>query len=239
MPFRSFCILMARMIRLVLFDVDGTLIQAGGAGRLAIERAWLDAYGIPNAAEGIVFGGRTDASLVEELYRSHDVVRDPLRHAIFEQAYPHLLAEYLCRTQGHCLDGSRELVRLLQDQAPDVVRGLLTGNSRLAAEIKLRHFDFWDSFELGAFGDDDACRNRLAALAKERAERHLGETLRPVEVVVVGDTLYDVACAQSIGALSLAVSTGSGSYEELHAAGPTKLVRSLAEESVGCFIRGR
>ena len=230
---------MPRKIRLALFDVDGTLISAGGAGRLAIERAWLAAYGIRQAAEGIDFGGRTDASLIEELYRTHGLAQDPDRHALFELAYPHLLAEYLGRVEGRCLAGSRELLRSLRLDAPGVVVGLLTGNSRLAAEIKLRHFDLWDAFVLGAYGDDDGCRNRLASLAKIRAERYLGRQIEGEEVVVVGDTIYDVECAQSIGAGSLAVTSGSGSFEALRKAGASTVVRSLSEVSVDGVAEGR
>ena len=112
---------------------------------------------------------------------------------------------------------------------PKVVLGLLTGNARLAAEIKLRHFGLWDPFVLGAFGDDHACRDQLAAIAKVRGESYLERKLIGREVLIVGDTLHDIQCAQSIEAVSLAVATGGVSFNELQAANPDYLVQSLTE----------
>ena len=216
------------MIRLVLFDIDGTLISAGGAGKQAIERAWKEVYGIPDCLAGVDLGGRTDASLFEDLYRAHGVERKPSLHPLFVSVYFHLLHECLHFSDGSCLEGSSDFLNSLT-LYPHIVLGLLTGNARLAAEIKLRHFDLWDPFVFGAFGDDHACRDQLATIAKGRGESFLGRELAGEEVLIVGDTLHDIQCARSIEAVCLAVATGGVSFDALQVASPDYLVQSLAE----------
>jgi phosphoglycolate phosphatase len=217
------------VIRLVLFDIDGTLISAGGAGRHAIERAWKEVYGIPDCLAGVDLGGRTDASLFEDMYRVHGIDLNPSMHQLFVSAYLHLLHECLHVSDGSPLEGSSDFLNSLIGLYPDIVLGLLTGNARLAAEIKLRHFGLWDPFVLGAFGDDHACRDQLATIAKGRGESFLGRELVGGEVLIVGDTLHDIQCARSIEAVCLAVATGGVSFDTLQGANPDYLVQSLAE----------
>lgn len=224
------------VIRLVLFDIDGTLISAGGAGGCALERAFEEVYGVPQCLAGISLGGRTDASLFEEMYRVSEIEKKPVEHQRFIAVYYHLLHEYLQGSHGACLKGSKELVQNLAGLYPDIVLGLLTGNARLAAEIKLRHFNVWDPFVLGAFGDDHSCRDRLAAMAKDRAERHLGQELEGGEVLVVGDTLHDIRCAQSIEAVCLAVATGGVPFDKLRGGGPDYLVHDLTDVDVCAIV---
>jgi len=226
------------VIRLILFDIDGTLISAGGAGRYAIERAWKEVYGIPDCLAGVDLGGRTDASLFEDLYRAHGIELKPSMHQLFVSAYFHLLHECLHVSDGSCLEGSSDFLNRLVGLYPDIVLGLLTGNARLAAEIKLRHFGLWDPFVLGAFGDDHACRDQLATIAKGRGESFLGRELVGDEVLIVGDTLHDIQCARSIEAVCLAVATGGVSLDALQVANPDYLVQSLAEVDAE-FIVGR
>ena len=107
--------------------------------------------------------------------------------------------------------------------------GLLTGNIQLGAEIKLRRFGLWDYFEFGGFADDDEDRNQIAAAAFQRAQRLLGKDLQPAEVVVVGDTPWDVRCGRFIGAKVLAVATGGAKLEELQALAPDWAVPDLTQ----------
>ena len=100
--------------------------------------------------------------------------------------------------------------------------GLLTGNIRLGAEIKLRHFNLWDAFQTGAFADDHEERDQIAAVARQRGSRILGTELRGDEVVVIGDTPLDIRCARAIGAKALAVATGGAKLAELETA-PARL----------------
>jgi hypothetical protein len=200
----------------------------GGAGKHAIERAWKEVYGIPDCLAGVDLGGRTDTSLFEDLYRAHGVERKSSVHPLFVSVYFHLLHECLHVSDGSCLEGSSGFLNSLT-LYPHIVLGLLTGNARLAAEIKLRHFDLWDPFVLGAFGDDHACRDQLATIAKERGESFLGRELAGEEVLIVGNTLHDIQCARSIEAVCLAVATGGVSFDALQVASPDYLVQSLAE----------
>ena len=107
--------------------------------------------------------------------------------------------------------------------------GLLTGNIRLGAEIKLRHFDLWDVFEIGAFGDDHEDRDRIAAMAQQRGSRILGTDLTGNEVLVIGDTPLDIRCARAIGARCLAVATGGHPLAELELHRPDRAVKDLHE----------
>ena len=223
---------------MVLFDIDGTLISSAGAGGRALGRAWDLVYGIQDGLAGISLGGRTDAFIWDELYRAHAVVREPMAHGRFVRLYHHLLLQELLASDGMCLEGSRELVDAMKREAPEIVMGLLSGNTRLAAEIKLRHFGIWDSFVVGAFGDKHACRKELARVAFSCGETIIGGDLRGEEVLVIGDTLHDIECAHSIGARCLAVATGGVSYEKLSSAEPEYLVRSLAEVDAEAALRG-
>ena len=126
----------------------------------------------------------------------------------------------------HWLDG-------LGRSAPPPTVGLLTGNIRLGAEIKLRHYGLWEYFRMGAFGDDEADRNRLAAVARQRGEGLLGRGLRREEVLVVGDTPWDIACAKHVGARVLAVATGPYPVPALQAHQPDWAVPDLTHLSVG------
>ena len=111
--------------------------------------------------------------------------------------------------------GAREFIAGLQALPQPPALGLLTGNIRLGAEIKLRHFGLWEIFQFGGFADDHEDRNHIAAAALERGRRVLGKDLQPQEIVVIGDTPFDVRCGKFIGAKTLAVATGGAKLEEL------------------------
>jgi phosphoglycolate phosphatase len=215
------------VIRLVLFDIDGTLIRTGGAGVKAFERTFALEFGIPDATRGVSFGGRTDPSLVRECFGLHHIEPTADNFARFFETYVFLLQHRLEQGQGTSCRGVVEFLEDLQVLPYPPAVGLLTGNIRLGAEIKLRHFGLWDFFECGAFGDDHEDRNCLAAIARQRGQDRLGAPLAGEEILVVGDTPLDVACARAIQARMLAVATGGCSSAELRACSPDWVVDTL------------
>ena len=132
---------------------------------------------------------------------------------------------------GHCA-GALEFLRGLRTLPHPPVFGLITGNIRLAAEIKLRRYKLWEIFEIGAFADDSEDRNQIAAVARERGNHMLGRNLRDGEILVVGDTPHDIRCGQAIGAKVLAVATGGVPVEELRRHQPDWVVEDLTRISV-------
>lgn len=203
------------MIRLVLFDIDGTLIRTDGAGVRAFDRTAELEFGIRNGTSHMRFAGRTDTSLVREFFARHGIAAAPANFDRFFSRYVFLLDYFLAPASGRVCGGVREFVHGLQALSPPPLLGLLTGNIRLGAEIKLRHFGLWGLFGVGAFGDDHENRNELARLAHQRGGSAFGRPLRPVETLVVGDTPFDIECGRSIGARVLAVATGGATLEVL------------------------
>jgi phosphoglycolate phosphatase-like HAD superfamily hydrolase len=226
------------MIRLVLFDIDGTLIRTGGAGVKAFERTFALEFGVREATRGIEFAGRTDWSLVRQCFGRHGISATAENFQRFFAAYVFLLEQLLAQSSGTACAGVGEFIAELQRLPQAPVVGLLTGNIRLGAEIKLRHYGLWDHFACGAFGDDHEDRNQLAAIARQRGEELLGAELLGREILVVGDTPLDVACAKAIQAQVLAVGTGGYSCAELSACAPTWTVESLLNFSVRMFHSG-
>lgn len=225
------------MVRLILFDIDGTLIRTHGAGVAAFGRVFASEFGIQDAAVGVSFAGRTDPSIVREVFARHGIEASEVNFARFFSLYPHWLDHLLSRSRGEICAGVWNLIHRVGQIAPSVRMGLLTGNTRLGAEIKLRHFQLWQAFQVGAFGDDHEDRNALARLALQRVSEWMGTDLNGEDVVVVGDTAHDIECARAIRARSLAVATGGNTLEDLRPHSPTWAVPNLncvtAEEICG------
>jgi phosphoglycolate phosphatase-like HAD superfamily hydrolase len=217
------------MIRLVLFDIDGTLIRTGGAGVRAFERTFALEFGVPDATREVSFAGRTDSSLVRELFLKHSIPCTEDNFARFYDAYVFLLHFCLEQSKGAPCAGVAEFVHDLRSFSEPPLIGLLTGNIRLGAEIKLRHYGLWELFQFGAFADDDEDRQCLAKIARQRGEALLGRGVQGSEVLVIGDTPLDVDCARSIGANILAVGTGGYTCAQLRACTPTWVAESLSE----------
>jgi phosphoglycolate phosphatase-like HAD superfamily hydrolase len=203
------------MIRLVLFDIDGTLVHTGGAGTAAFTKTFARHFHLHHGTEKMKFAGRTDVSLVREFFRIHDLAESPEHFALFFEHYVFWLHHILEKNGGEMCRGVRELIAGLPALPQPPALGLLTGNIRLGAEIKLRHFGLWEIFQFGGFADDHEDRNHIAAAALERGRRVLGKDLQPQEIVVIGDTPFDVRCGKFIGAKTLAVATGGAKLEEL------------------------
>jgi phosphoglycolate phosphatase-like HAD superfamily hydrolase len=196
------------MIHLVLFDIDGTLIHTSGAGEKAFARVFANLFGISDGTEKLKFAGRTDIAILREFFLHNAIEPSPENLEQFFEAYVFMLDHMLERMPGGVHPGVWNWLKDLRTLPQQPAIGLLTGNIRLGAEIKLRRFELWDQFATGAFADDAADRNEIAAIAKRRGEALLEEELAGDEVLVIGDTPLDIACARAIGARVLAVGTG-------------------------------
>jgi phosphoglycolate phosphatase-like HAD superfamily hydrolase len=217
--------------RLILFDIDGTLLSAGGAPRRAFRRALIEYFGTDGDESRMDFSGKTDPQIVYELMGPAGFGDDRIEERI-ERLFEHYLKgleRELEGEAGHRLHpGAAEVVASLA-QDPRVVLGLVTGNVERGARLKLERFDLWRCFAVGAFGSDHRDRDRLPQIAIERACRLTGGHFAGGDAVVVGDTPADVQCARAVGALAVAVATGRPTRDELEAARPDVLLESLEE----------
>ena len=203
------------MIRLVLFDVDATLIHTGGAGVKAFARALAGEFGANDGVERVKFAGRTDVSLARELFSLHQIEASPKNFGRFFQAYLVWLEQLLRDCKGGPCPGVLEFQGALEALPEPPLLGLLTGNIREGARLKLQRFNLWEKFPFGAFGDEDEDRDRIAVIARQRGSERLGRPLRGEEILVVGDTPFDIRCARAIQARMLAVGSGTFSVAEL------------------------
>lgn len=217
------------MIRLVLFDIDGTLVHTGGAGVKAFAKVFAEEFDAHDGLEKLKFAGRTDVSLVREFFKIHAVPETPVNFTRFFERYVLWLDHILAHSQTEACPGVWEMLAAMKSLPNPPLLGLLTGNIRLGGEIKLRHFDLWKEFETGAFADDSENRDEIAAVAKKRGGRVLGKNLRNDEVLVLGDTPLDIRCGRAIGAKVLAVATGGATLEELQRHAPDWAVNDLRE----------
>ena len=214
--------------KLLLFDIDGTLLTSGGAGERALRLGFRDRFGIDDDLSSIEIAGRTDSGIVREMLAAHRLPATPENIAAFLDGYLHHLAEEIPRTPGRLLPGILPLLDALQPRA-DIVLALLTGNLARGAEIKLRHYDVWHYFEFGAFADDHHDRNQLGPFAQARARAQRGIEFPPERIFVLGDTPHDIACARAIGAKAIAIATGKFSQADLAAQTPDFLFEDLGD----------
>jgi phosphoglycolate phosphatase-like HAD superfamily hydrolase len=225
------------MIRLVLFDIDGTLVRTGGAGVKAFAKVFQTEFNAHEGFEKLKFAGRTDVSLVREFFVYHRIALTPENFERFFDRYIFWLDYILNHSKTEACPGVWEFLNGLKSLPNPPLLGLLTGNIRLGAEIKLRHFDLWKEFATGAFADDNEDRDLIAAAARERGRRILGNGLCDDEILVIGDTPFDIRCGRAINAKVLAVATGGATLEELKRHQPDWAVEDLrrvgASEVVG------
>ena len=225
------------MIRLVLFDIDGTLIRTGGAGVRAFMKAFEEQFSIRDGEDKLNFSGRTDRSLVREFFTIHGIEVSPKNFERFAVSYLFWLEKFLHEHKGSVCAGVTDFFDGLKSLPEPPLTGLLTGNLRRGAELKLRHYNLWHHFSFGGFADDNEDRDQIAAVAHQRGSQRLNRKLHGHEVLVVGDTHLDIRCARAIGAKVLAVATGTVTESELAAHNPDWLCRDLTEISVKdvCF----
>ena len=214
--------------RLLLFDIDGTLIHSGGAGVEALKRALKERFGIEDDLHDIEFAGMTDSGIVVSILNKHTISPSTENIAAFLDSYVHFLPHELPRRKGTLLPGVLELLEKLKTRK-HVVLGLLTGNVSRGAKLKLSHYGVWHYFEFGAFADDHHDRNELGAFARARAKEKHGREFSSDEIDVIGDTPRDIACGRALGARTIAVATGSWSREKLAEHGPDILIDDLSD----------
>ena len=215
---------------LYLFDIDGTLVDTGGAGLAALTEATREVFGHDGPA--LDLAGSTDLGIIANIYAYFKIELTAEQIEVYFKTYLGRLNWNLTHGgfPGRVLAGVPELLTRLAEQQPRATIGLLTGNTADGAAAKMLHFGLTKHFAFGAYGCDHADRNRLGPIALERAALHAGRNFTVTETWVIGDTPKDIACAHAIGARCLAVATGQFSAEQLLAHGADRVVESLAQE---------
>jgi phosphoglycolate phosphatase-like HAD superfamily hydrolase len=217
-----------RKKRLLLFDIDGTLIHSGGAGIEALKRALKERFSVDDDLHDIEFAGRTDSGIVISILKNHEIPTTAENITAFLDSYVHFLSNELPRRLGTLLPGVLPLLEKLKTRK-HVVLGLLTGNLSRGAQLKLDHYGVWHFFEFGAFADDHHDRNELGAFARTRAKEKHGYDFSAGEIDVIGDTPRDIACGKAIGARTIAVATGTWSRERLAQHHPDFLIDDFSD----------
>ncbi|MEO5904746.1 MAG: haloacid dehalogenase-like hydrolase [Gemmatimonadaceae bacterium] len=218
-------------MRIVLFDIDGTLLRSGGVGRIAMERALIRVFGSPGS-NAYHYDGKTDRQIVRDLMRIDGMTDEQIDARMDE-----LVNEYLQGLRDelasgdravHVFAGVRELLDALEKR-DDIVLGLLTGNVEPGARAKLGAAGIdVDRFKVNAFGSDHELRPELPAVAQRRARELLGKDIAGNRVIVIGDTPADIRCGESIGARAIGVATGRYSTEDLASHGAYAVFENLA-----------
>jgi phosphoglycolate phosphatase len=217
-------------MKLILFDIDGTLIWPDGAGRAAMQRALADVFGTAGPTDSLPMAGKTDWQIITELLTAAGIEPASIE-AHLPQCYQaiarHMLDTARERQIRACPGVPALLDRLTADR--DLMLGLLTGNLHVTAPIKLRAARLDPAFFLvGAYGSDGRIRAELPAVAIARAEALTGGEVRGQEVVIVGDTPADITCGQHLGVTAVGVATGQYSVEALKAVGAKHVFADLA-----------
>ncbi len=206
-------------MHVLLFDIDGTLLNTGGAGQQAMERTLRSVCGVTRPTEGVPAAGRTDRAIIADLFAFNGITETAELRTTFQKAYYQHLAQVLPTLPGRTLPGVELLLESLSDRS-DVLLGLLTGNLRQGASIKLGHYGIDHYFQLGGFGDEHINRDDVARAAMQAVVQHPQADIDSAEVWVIGDTPADVRCGRAIGARVVAVATGTYSDEQLESTEP-------------------
>lgn len=216
------------MTTVCLFDIDGTLLSSGGAGQHAMEQALLRVFDVTGPYEDIPAAGRTDRAIMTDLFRHHRIEASTENWNIFLEEYIRQLPLSLAAMKGQVLPGIVDLLdELALAEAVDL--GLLTGNFRRGADLKLRHYQIDHHFRFGGYGDDDFDRDDVARRALADACSHLRRDIDGDAVWVIGDTPSDVKCGRAIGAKVIAVATGIFTADELATCEPDVLLDDFSD----------
>ena len=215
--------------RVLLFDIDMTIIRTVGAGRSAMESAFEREFGIERATEGILFDGRTDRGIFIECLERHGLANGTLDANLSRlvESYLEYLPASLTVKGGFLLPGVPELLAALS--STDAAVGLATGNLRRGAAHKLEHFGIWERFAGGGFGDDHVIRGELVRAGIAEMAALSGCEPGECDVIVLGDTPLDVEAAHLAGARALGVGTGRFTPQELLDSGAEFALADLSE----------
>ncbi|MGF1679533.1 MAG: HAD family hydrolase [Candidatus Methylacidiphilales bacterium] len=216
--------------KLLLWDIDGTLVHTGQAGEIAMGNALKHHFGVDGSIHDVDYRGRTDRLICRLLLEHHGIEPSAEKIHQFVEGYLEELAAELPQRQGAVLPGILDLLEACS-QREDCINALLTGNMSRGAELKLSHYDVWHYFEWGAFADDSPERDLLGPVALQRATEKLGVSVDPQHVWVIGDTPHDIACGRAIGACTVAVATGGYSLIELRAHQPDYLFPDFSDHA--------
>ncbi len=212
------------MSRVVLFDIDNTLLYSGGAGSFAMNAAFNELFGVSDGFARVEFSGRTDLYILEQGLVEHGIAGGVQKHlAAFTSRYYELLPEALVQRDGDLMPGFPELLEALRGAG--VRLGLATGNFGEAAGIKLEYYGIGGFFEGGGFGEVSLDRSEVVAAAI----RAVGNGARPADIVVVGDTPHDVTSALANGVTSVGVATGRFTVGELRDSGAALVYQDFAD----------
>jgi len=215
------------MKKFILFDIDGTLIDPGGAGKRSMRKAFYQMFSIRDAFAGITMAGKTDIQIIKEGLSIHGLPSgDGVLASIVPRYIKNLKIE-INNKRRHVMPGVVELLNALNTM-DGYWLGLLTGNIVQGARIKLGAFNLNKYFPVGAFGDDNEDRNRLLPVAIEKLRRMKNIDISYSDCIVIGDTPKDVQCSKPFGATSIVVSTGPYSYESLLETGADYVLRDLS-----------
>jgi phosphoglycolate phosphatase len=218
---------------LVLFDIDGTLLHAGGSGRVATERAMQEVFGTVGKLDEYRFAGKTDWHTLLTLLAPEGLTEAQVEAALpqYDAAIARHMADIMADYQIDALPGTLDLVRTLRER-PNVLLGIITGNMPQMADLKLRAAGFLpEDFSIAVYGSEAPIRRQLVPIALQRAEQRWGSQFEPLNVVFIGDTPDDIDCAHSIGARAVAVATGWIPRAELEQHQPVIVLDNLADQA--------
>jgi phosphoglycolate phosphatase-like HAD superfamily hydrolase len=220
----------AELLKVLLFDIDGTLLHASPCGRLAFQDALCEVTGVDDCLEDISFHGQTDPIIWRRICAKHGLVDsedlEKRFYAIYEQKLEIRLREG--NGGGRLCPGIPELLEKLSSR-PDIFLSILTGNIEYGANAKLKAFGLDRFFHRGAYGSDHGDRNMLGPIAMARASAKTGIRIRPDQCWVIGDTPWDIACGKALGGRTLGVCTGSFKRDQLIEAGADRVLEDLSD----------
>jgi phosphoglycolate phosphatase len=216
--------------KLVLFDIDGTLLRVSGVNRRVLADALIEVYGTEGSTKNHDFSGKMDGAIIYEVLTHAGLDRREIAGK-FDRAKKTYIALFRQRARPSditLLEGVRELLEALSART-DVLLGLVTGNFEASGRHKLKLPDIDRYFRFGAFADDALDRNELPRIALDRARRLTGKNFTPSHTVIIGDTEHDIRCARTLNAHSIAVATGNFTMQELIQHNPGALFKNFAD----------